>query len=120
MDDRELRAVLGQNLKKYRKKRGWSQADLAENARISTTYLGDIERGNKWPYPATLLNLAKALDVEVHSLFIDEKASRDAINSEVKAQIERFLKDFALCAHKSLESSLDQSIEYMRKQYFPR
>jgi transcriptional regulator with XRE-family HTH domain len=75
----ELRHALGKNLKLYRSLRRLSQADLAEKADISLTFLSDIERGNKWPYPDTLANLAKALDVPVSMLFrLERDASEDA------------------------------------------
>ncbi|MDR1786035.1 MAG: helix-turn-helix domain-containing protein [Spirochaetaceae bacterium] len=65
----ELRSVLSRNIKLFREHRGWSQADLAEKAGISIPFLSDIERGNKWPYPGTLANIAKAFEVDVFELF---------------------------------------------------
>jgi transcriptional regulator with XRE-family HTH domain len=69
MEGHELREALGKNLKTYRFLRGLSLAELAKKANISLTFLSDIERGNKWPYPETLSNLAAALDVPVSTLF---------------------------------------------------
>jgi transcriptional regulator with XRE-family HTH domain len=69
MEGHELREALGQNLKVYRSLRNLSQADLAKRANISLTFLSDIERGNKWPYPETLTNLAAALGIPVSVLF---------------------------------------------------
>jgi transcriptional regulator with XRE-family HTH domain len=74
----EVRGILAQNLKAFRNHRDWSQAVLAEKAGISIPFLSDIERGNKWPYPDTLSNLAKALDIEVYEFFREAKAVKDA------------------------------------------
>ena len=74
----EIRAVLAQNIKSFRIHREWSQADLAEKAGISIPFLSEIERGNKWPYPDTLSNIAKAFKVDVYELFREEgPATRD-------------------------------------------
>jgi transcriptional regulator with XRE-family HTH domain len=75
MNGPEIRAVLARNIKSFRTHREWSQSVLAEKAGISIPFLSDIERGNKWPYPDTLSNLAKALKVEVYELFILESPS---------------------------------------------
>ncbi|GHV78955.1 hypothetical protein AGMMS49944_07460 [Spirochaetia bacterium] len=81
MDGRELRMALSRNLKLFRKYRNWSQADLAEKAGISVTYLSDIERGNKWPHPDILANLATAFNVEGYEMFKpEEKLPNDVRN----------------------------------------
>jgi transcriptional regulator with XRE-family HTH domain len=115
MEGQELRAILGKNLKSYRGHRKWSQADLAEQADISVTFLSDIERGNKWPYPDTISSLAKALDIEVHELFVDDEKATDAA---IKELMGRFVKDVSLTLNKSVSLSLNQSLEHLRKQYF--
>jgi transcriptional regulator with XRE-family HTH domain len=114
MGGQELRAILGKNLKQYRSHRNWSQADLAEQADISVTFLCEIERGKKWPYPDTLSNLAKALDIEVHELFLDDEKTAAA---DIKELMGRFVKDASLTLNKSVSLSLNQSLEHLRKQY---
>jgi transcriptional regulator with XRE-family HTH domain len=114
MGGQELRAVLGKNLRYYRNHRRWSQADLAEQADISVTFLGAIERGNKWPYPDTLSKLAKALDIGVHELFLDGEQVADA---DVRELMGRFVKDVSLALNKSVSLSLNQSLERLRRQY---
>ena len=62
--------VIGTNILLYRKERGYTQLMLAEKAGISTSYLGQIERGNKGKSFAmdTLFSIAKALEVEPEEL----------------------------------------------------
>jgi transcriptional regulator with XRE-family HTH domain len=69
MTERELRAILGANLKKYRSHREFSQAELAEKLDISIPFLSDIENGRKWVSPATLVKFAGALQIEPYELF---------------------------------------------------
>ncbi|MCL2609754.1 MAG: helix-turn-helix domain-containing protein [Treponema sp.] len=115
MIGKELRAVFGKNVKFYRSRRSWSQADLAEYANISTNFIGDIERGKKWPHPDTLTRLAEALDIKVFELFIE--SGDMAVNKKTQAMMNRFVKDVSLTINKSLSLSLNQSIEHVRKQY---
>jgi transcriptional regulator with XRE-family HTH domain len=91
MTGTELRAVLSKRIKLFRNSRGWSQADLAEKAEISITFLSDIERGNKWPHPDTLTNLARALDIEVYKFFTPE----EPVSDEVKEAVSQFSKDLS-------------------------
>jgi transcriptional regulator with XRE-family HTH domain len=81
MGGKELRALLSMNIKLLRNRRGWSQATLAGNSGISIPFLSDIERGNKWPYPETLTNLAKALDIEVFELFKQKEPIENGITT---------------------------------------
>jgi transcriptional regulator with XRE-family HTH domain len=69
MDGQEIKAALGKNIKLVRAHRHYSQADLAEKADISITFLSTIERGLKYPKPAILAHIAQALRVEVYELF---------------------------------------------------
>jgi transcriptional regulator with XRE-family HTH domain len=96
----ELRDALGKNLKLYRSLRKFSQAELAEKANISLTFLSDIERGNKWPYPDTLANLAKALDVPVSMLFRLEKDTSE----ESRSAIYQFSQDIRKYVDDALET----------------
>ena len=114
MGGKELRAIFGKNVKLYRNRRNWSQADLAEYANISINFLGDIERGKKWPHPDTLTKMADALEIKVYELFLEEDT---AVNPETQTMMSRFVKDVSLTINKSLSLSVNQSIEHISKQY---
>jgi len=114
MGGKELRAIFGKNVRTYRSRRNWSQADLAEYADISINFLGDIERGKKWPHPETLTKLADALEIRVFELFIEEDSE---LNPKTKDLMNRFVKDVSLTINKTMSLSVNQSIEYVRKQY---
>lgn len=73
MESQELREVLSQNLKKYRKIKGWSQFDLAEKAEISEQTVNSIEGLRLWPSDKTLAKIANVLEVEMYRLFVPQK-----------------------------------------------
>lgn len=58
----------------YRKKKGYTQAKLAEQIGMSTAYLGQIERGNRGNSFSleTLYQIADALEIEAELLMKDE------------------------------------------------
>jgi len=114
MAGKELRAILGKNVKTHRSRRNWSQGDLVEYANISINFLGDIERGKKWPHPDTLSKLADALDIKVFELFLEGDT---IVPPETQALMNRFIKDFSLAINKSLSLSVNQSIQNIQKQY---
>lgn len=62
--------MIGLKIAYYRKMRGYTQGQLAGKIGISTTYLGQIERGNNGKsYPLeTLLSIAVGLDIDVNLL----------------------------------------------------
>jgi transcriptional regulator with XRE-family HTH domain len=91
MEEQELKTLLGKRIKFYRFRRQFSQAELAEKANISITFLSNIERGKNYPQPRTLCNLAKALEIEVWELFKDEKTS-DGQNPIIDRISEDFIK----------------------------
>ena len=114
MTENELRTIFGKNIKAYRKRRKWSQADLAESANISINFLGDIERGKKWPHPNTLSKLADALEIKVFELFLEGDM---LITPENKELMNHFIRDLSLTLNKSLSQSINQAIHYICKQY---
>ena len=77
MKEQELKDILGKNIKFFRFRKQFSQANLAEKADISITFLSNIERGNNFPLAGTLCSLAKALDIEVFELFKSDIVPED-------------------------------------------
>jgi len=62
------------NLRKFRKKKGWTQEKLAREANISYHTLIKIERGDiKNPRLETLIKLARALGVSLDKLVGSQK-----------------------------------------------
>ena len=67
--------LLGNNVRRLRKSRGWSQEDLAEKADLHRTYISGIERGVRNPTLTILFKLAQALGV-APSVLVDKRGGR--------------------------------------------
>ena len=105
MNEREVRGLLSVNIKRFRNRRGWSQAKLAERLDISTNYLSDIETKKGWVTPTTLAKLADVLGIEVYELFKPE----NSVSGNLKDVVNKLAKDLTIV--------LTESVEYARKQY---
>ena len=75
-----IREILANNLKEHRKRCGFSQAKLAEEADTSTQYIAMIEISRKFPTPEMLDRLAEALGIETYELFVVKPSPEDAMN----------------------------------------
>lgn len=64
----ELPQAFGQELKKLRRKKGWSQMKLAMEAGLHLNALGNLERGQRLPSLHTVMVLCRALDVPTAEL----------------------------------------------------
>lgn len=60
---------LGERLKYLRSSRHLSQAQLAKDVKLSQATIAQIESGRKDPSVKTLRQIARALDIEIASLF---------------------------------------------------
>lgn len=60
---------VGQEIRRLREQRGWSQAKLAVAAEMAVSGVSQIENGKRNLSTATLVKLARALDVEVADFF---------------------------------------------------
>ena len=103
MEEQELKKTLGKNIKFFRFRRQFSQADLAEKANISITFLSNIERGNNYPQAGTLCNLATALGVQVWELF---KGSGGG--DEPDSIVDRISEDFVRQVNLAMQTVLGQ------------
>jgi transcriptional regulator with XRE-family HTH domain len=119
-NEKDCRAVLSRNIKRFRNRIGLSQLHLALELGISTTFLSDIETGKKWVSAQTLSKIAKTLKIEVYELFKPEKNIRD----DVTAAIARYLDDVDDALIKSIEEAVrpavKRSIKKMRRYYIKK
>jgi len=105
MDEQKLRQLLSLNIKRFRSRRGWSQAKLAEKLDISTNFLSDIETTKGWVSPLTLVKLASTLNVEVYELFKPE----NSVSGDLKDVVNKLAQDLTIV--------MTEAVEYSRKQY---
>ncbi|MFP3043238.1 helix-turn-helix domain-containing protein [Treponema primitia] len=105
MGGQDIKDALGRNIKFFRAHRQLSQADLAERAGISITFLSTIERGLQFPKAETLFCLSRGLEVEVYELFKGEIV----LDDETKKLLDRFSGD--------ITKNVVQALEAVYKQY---
>lgn len=65
----DLLKILGERIRNLRKNRNWSQEDLAHQAGITRSFLGEVERGERNPKTTTLEKIAHGLDISLEELF---------------------------------------------------
>jgi len=119
MEEKELRAVLAENIKKYRSRRGWNQLLLAEKVDISANYLSAVETGKGWVTPLTLVKIAKALDIEVFELFMPVIPVTPKHDYESE-KIKRFARDLTLVLDASTanaSNAIKNNVAKVCKQY---
>jgi len=63
---------MNNRLKELRTDRGWTQADLAERARVSRQTIIAIEKGKFDPSLPLAFRLAKLFDARIEDVFADE------------------------------------------------
>ena len=63
--------TIGDNIRKYRKKKNLTQKELGDIVGISNTYLSDMEIGRTNPSIKTLKRIAKGLEISYVDLLRD-------------------------------------------------
>ena len=106
-----LRAILSNNIRKYRKELHLTQEQLAENADISLSYLTDIEHCKTWISDKTLLKLAKALRKKPFELLNEdttttEEADIHAISDIIYDEKKELVKTVSAICDKTIQKIL--------------
>ena len=74
MSNKEIAKVIGENVKKYRQEKKYTQKRLADIAGIDRTAITKLERGQFLPRVTFLLAISQALNVELICLFTGVKS----------------------------------------------
>lgn len=90
--------IIGNNLYKFRKIKGLTQAEVAEKAELSDRTYADIERGNVTMRIDSLLKICCALNITPNDIFVTDN------DVEITEQdIVETIKD---CSNKEKETAL--------------
>lgn len=116
-EEKDCRALLSRNIKRFRSRLGLSQLHLALELGISTTFLSDIETGKKWVSAQTLSQIAKALKIEVYELFKPEQTIRDDVSAAVAKYLDDVDETFIKTIEEAVRPAVKRSIAKMRRFY---
>ncbi len=64
----DLQQTMGEVVRRERRERHMTLKDLAERSSLSVVYVGELERGKKYPSAVVLQRLAEALDLDTADL----------------------------------------------------
>ncbi len=81
----KIAVTFGRQVKKFRKDLKLSQEELAERCGLHSTYIGQIERGEKNISLESIQKLSRGLDISIAKLF--ECFTADVDNSSIALQI---------------------------------
>lgn len=68
-----LQRVMGRNIRKYRKMRGYSQTELADKLHVTAAHITQIENGHKALSIVRVRQVADVLTVNVGTLFAEKE-----------------------------------------------
>ena len=100
----DIKKRLRENVKRIRKEQKLTQFQLAEKAELSEETVKNIELSRCWTSDKNLAKLTKALEVDIHSLFLpvsesfdsdseDSVIIKNAIAENLKAYVDSVLKE---------------------------
>lgn len=87
----ERQALFGSRIRSIREAADLSREVVAERAGISANYLGEIERGEKWPTLDMIERIAAALQVSPPAFF--EYEAEEVDNNVLLSKLQRLLSD---------------------------
>jgi transcriptional regulator with XRE-family HTH domain len=102
-----LRQLLAFNMKEFRRRRGFSQAELAETANTSTHYIAMIELKRKYPTPEMLERIAAALEIDTPELFSMPPSPAGTLRQLHK----RVLMDIEQAVGEAVERAIKETVE---------
>jgi len=119
-----IRETFAKNLRESRRKCGFTQAQLAEKAGVSTHYIALIELARNIPKVETIELLAKAMNVEIYELFIvplspamELKKLNEAIIADLKDVVKESVEEVISSDLKNVvKESVGEAFEKERKR----
>jgi transcriptional regulator with XRE-family HTH domain len=90
---RGLKETFGRRVWALRRRRGYTQADMAKRMKLHWTYIGGLERGERNPNLSTMLRAAEGLGVRLKDLLDDGRTVQHLTARERReANLLRFLR----------------------------
>ena len=90
---RGLKVTLGRRVWELRRRRGYTQEDMAKRMKLHWTYIGGLERGERNPNLSTMVRAAEGLGVRLVDLLKEGRETRSLTARERReANLLRFLR----------------------------
>lgn len=89
----DVKKILGNNVRKYRKKAEFTQEFLAEKLGVSAKHLSKIELGEKFVSAQILEKISETLHVSPAALFLQLESRTE--NDEFYTQLDKILEENA-------------------------
>jgi len=89
-------SIFVQNLRKHRRKCGFTQSQLAEKVNVSTHHIGMIELSRNNPTLELVERIANALNIKTYELFIDPLSPNvelERLRQEIKDDMRQLLDE---------------------------
>ena len=109
-----LRRILSLNLKKQRKKLGFTQEELAEAADLSPQTINDIEGCRMWVSDKTIAKLIKVLHIEAYQLLIPVTLTEKKVIVKTPADAYGMFADLENRVIEILHKLFEESREMLR------
>ena len=86
--------AFGKHVKKYRKEKGMTQQQLAEEVDVLPKTISCIERGESYPTQENIFKIAKVLDMSLDEFVLGYKKGSDVISiNEINEMISELSDD---------------------------
>jgi len=83
--------IIGKRLRDSREAHGMTQAELADGIGVCTSYIGQLERGEKKPSIETIVKVCAALNIPVDYLLFGRKYPCDREGCELVREIDALI-----------------------------
>lgn len=108
-EDENIKRILGNNIQRLRKKRGYTQLTFSELIGLSKNYLSDIECGKSYVRIDKLINIINTLQCSADDIFMD------LIEYSNKIKISRLSELFEKISKEDQESAIQLLDIYITK-----
>ena len=100
---KRLGTIFIKNLKEYRRKCGFTQAQLAEKVKVTPHYIGMLEMGRNFPATDLIERIAEALNIEMYELFVE--------TSSPSKELEKLRQDILIEIKKTVTEAVTETVK---------
>jgi len=114
---KKIRDVLADNLKENRRKKGFTQEQLAEKAGVSSHYVAMVETCKTFPKPEKLEQLAKILGIEPHQLFTvenDPNEPNERLYRKIVSEMNHVVIDIKQTVKEAVSETITEKCKYKK------